>query len=303
MMKKIKVKIKDKKNPKNPYVQVKVKNRFGKEVYIDMHGYLVGMEAAFALKKNYDLHNLVILTGDVGSGKSTLIEGQAGVNATFAGQELNFDNIAWATEKFIEKTDRKDNIESPLWWDESIQGAGGRAMAISALGNKLKIAFVTKRFKRHTYYLAVDEINEYAWKLIKMADAWIHVKRIGLTRGFFNVYTDKRKIKFIYNAFKLFNKDWNSKEVKSIWPDCRGKFENYQGLFLDPKKYDELKLEQTRQLENTGGITWTEQKVKSFFYWSKGLAHREISKETGVPVGTIKSWSANEFKAVVENVT
>ena len=297
MVSQIKVKLKNGDNPDNPYVQVKVKDRHGKEKYIDMHGYLVGMEAAFFLKKKHEFHNLVILTGDVGSGKSTLIEGVSGVNATFSGQTLDFDNVAWATEKFIEKTDAKDNIEAPLWWDESIQGATGRSMAISALGNKLKIAFVTKRFKKHTYYLAVDEINEYAWKLIKMADAWIHVKKIGLTRGYFNVYTDKRKIKFIYNAFKFFNKDWNSNEVKNIWPDCRGKFNDYHGLFLDPNKYDELKLEETRQIENSGSISWTSQKIKAFYFWSKEMPLKEVSKLTGTPYTTVKGWSANEFKA------
>lgn len=302
MMEKIKIRLKDSKNLDNPYVQIKVQNRFGKIQYVDMHGYLVGMEAAFFLKKKHEFHNLVILTGDVGAGKSTLIEGQSGVNATFSKQQLTFDNISWATEKFIQKTDAKDNIESPLWWDESIQGATGRQMAISSLGNKLKIAFVTKRFKKHTYYLAVDEINEYAWKLIKMADAWIHVKKIGLTRGYFNVYTDKRKIKFIYNGFKFHNKDWTSKEIKSIWPDCKGKFENYRGLFLDPNKYDQLKLEETQQIEKAGGIQWSNDKVKCFYFWSQKWKLKDIGKETGVPIGTIKTWSANEFKSVVEDV-
>lgn len=281
-MDKIKVKLQEK---NNPYVKVLVTDRFGNKKYIEMHGYLVGMETAFFYKKKQQFHNLVILTGDVGVGKSTLIEGLAGVNSSFEDKTLNFNNVAWATEKFIEKTDRDDNIGEPLWWDESIQGASSRNMAITNVGNKLKMAFVTKRFKKHTYYLAIDEINEYAWKLIKMADVWINVRKIGMKRGYFDVYSKKAKIKFIYNAFKFYNKTWTSKEVRSINPDCKGKFQNYQGLFLDTIQYNKLKLEETQQIEEgEGEKTWTTNKVKAIYLWAKNpkYTYEEIAGELGM---------------------
>lgn len=282
----------------NPYVIIDVKDKNNKLRKIYMHGYLVGMEIAFAIKKKHEFHNLVIVTGDVGSGKSTLTEGLAGINSHFNNKKLTFDNVSWATDKFIEKTDRDDNRETAQWWDESIQGATGRSMALTKLGNKLKIAFVTKRFKRHTYYLAIDEINEYSWKLIKMADAWIHVKTIGLQRGYFNAYTSKNKIKFIYKAFKEYNKDWNSKEVRDIYPDCKGKFDNYHGLFLDPKEYDSLKLEETKQIEDEGQISWSLTKTQAFHYWTKGLKYRDIAIKINGKETTLKSW-VSEFKKVV----
>jgi hypothetical protein len=295
MVNKLKVKLQD---TENRYVKVKVTDRFGKDKYIQMHGYLIGMEAAFQLKKEHKLHNLVIVTGSVGSGKSSLVQGVGGINAVWNKMNLGFDNISWSTEKFIEKTDREDNIGTPQWWDESIQGAGGRNMAITSMGNKLKMAFVTKRFKKHTYYLVVDEINEYAWKLIKMSDAWINVRRFGLRRGYFDVYTNKKKIKFIYNAFKYYNATWESKQVRNINADCKGKFENYEGLFLDEDEYNRLKLEETKQLESVDGVQWKKEKAQVFYYWAKGHKYREIEDYTGVKEGTIKGW-AKDFKKVV----
>lgn len=284
--------------PENKYVKVKVTDRFGTDRYIQMHGYLIGMEAAFQVKKDNKLHNLVIITGTVGAGKSSLVQGLSGVNAKWNNQQLDFDNISWSTEKFIEKTDKEDNIGTPQWWDESIQGAGGRSMAITSMGNKLKMAFVTKRFKKHTYYLVIDEINEYSWKLIKMADAWINVRRMGLRRGYFDVYTKKKHIQFIYNAFKFYNATWNSKYVKNIYPCCKGKFENYEGLFLDEDEYNRLKLEETKQLEATSGVQWKKEKVRAFYYWAKGHKFPEIEDYVGVKASTIRNW-ATDFKKIV----
>lgn len=294
-----KIKIKLPKQNHIPYVETEVIDRHNNPYKMYIHGYLVGLEAAFQLKKKNEFHNLVIVTGDVGTGKSTFIEGMAGFNAYNSGKNLSFENVAWATYKFIEYTDNENNVGCPLWWDESIQGATGRIMAITALGNKLKIAFVTKRFKKHTYYLAIDEINEYAWKLIKMADCWIHIKKIGLNRGYFNAFTHKNKIKFLYNAFKFFNKTWSSPEVRKVLPDCKGKFDNWNGLFLDPIEYNRLKLEETKQIEDNQNINWRKEKVKAFALWFRGgMTQKEIAKEIDTPRSTVASW-VEDFKNVV----
>lgn len=288
-MDKLKVKLQ---GEKNPFVKVRVKDRHGKNKIIHMHGYLIGMEAAFQMKKEHKLHNLVIITGSVGSGKSTLTEGIAGINALWNKQRLDFNNIAWSTVKFIEKTDEEDNVGVPLWWDESIQGAGGRSMAISSLGNKLKMAFVTKRFKKHTYYLVIDEINEYAWKLIKMADAWINVRRFGLTRGYFDVYTNKKKIKFIYNAFKIYNKTFDDKVVRDTKPDCKGKFSDYSDLFLDTKEYDKLKLEETKQVEDDSGIKLNSNMVAGVKMKLENpeFTYTKIAHKLNVAPATVTQW-------------
>lgn len=297
MVNKLKVKLQEE---NNPFCKVLVEDRFGNKRYIHMHGYLLGMEAAFQLKKENKLHNLVIITGSVGSGKSSLTQGLAGINSIWNGSKLDFENVSWSTEKFIEKTDREDNIGTPQWWDESIQGVSGRNMAITSLGNKLKMAFVTKRFKKHTYYLLVDEINEYAWKLIKMSDAWINVRRFGLKRGYFDVFTNKSKIKFIYNAFKYFNKTWDSKIIKDINPDCKGKFQDFTDLFLSEEEYDRLKLEETKQLEETQGkVTWSEDQIRAFYDWCKGqTVASKLADKYGVHKSTMGDW-LKKFKKVV----
>ena len=282
------------------FVKVKLYDRFGKERWVRMHGYLVGMEAAFALKKQHSFHNLVIITGAVGSGKSTLTQGVAALNSAVGqGKGIDFENISWATEKFIEKTDQDDNIGTPQIWDESIQGASARNMAITNMGNKLKMAFVTKRFKKHTYYLIIDEINEYAWKLIKMADAWIHVRKFYLQRGYFDVYTNKKKIKYLYNLFKFHYKDWGSPEVKKVTADCRGKYDDFTDLFLDDEEYNKRKLEETRQLEIDDKLHWAPEKALAFGLWFKGgLKQREIGEKVGLDQSTIARYIP-EFKKIM----
>lgn len=292
---KINVKLKDE---KNQYVKVLIEDRLGNKKYIDMHGYLVGIEAALAFKKQNKFHNLVIITGGVGTGKSTLVKGLGALGSKAVKQNFGFDNISWATEKFIEKTDRDDNIASEQIWDESIQGATGRNMAITNIGNKLKMAFVTKRFKIHTYYLLIDEINEYAWKLIKMADCWINVRKFYIQRGYFDCYCNPKKIKFIYNAFKYYNKTWDNWEIKKINPDCKGKFMDFSDMFVDEAEYDRLKLEETKQIEENININWKPQKVKAFYYWSKGgNTHKKIAENVGVARQTIGTWISDFEKA------
>ena len=217
---------------------------------------------------------------------------------------LTFDNISWRTEAFIEKTDRGDNVLSPLIWDESIQGINAKNMANSKIGFKLKSAFVTKRFKKHTYYLLVDGVEEYAWKVVKMVDAWIHVISFGFRRGYFNVYVNKSKIEFLYNAFKIYKKSWRSPVVKKIRPDCKGTAMNFGGLFLDEDEYNRRKLEETKQIEeenekgkkkesgdDNNNTNWSLDKIKVYGMFSSGTSSpTELHKMSGVPKRTIENW-------------
>lgn len=287
------------------FFNLELPNQYGKIQKVSIHGYLFGLLVSLVLKKNNNRHAMIMVTGEVGDGKSSLIEGLAAIECWMYDKVLTFDNISWRTEAFIEKTDRADNILSPLIWDESIQGINAKNMANSKIGFKLKSAFVTKRFKKHTYYLLVDSPEEYAWKVVKMVDAWIHVKSFGFRRGYFDVYVNKSKIEFLWNAFKVYKKSWRSRAVKNIKPDCKGTAMNFGGLFLDEDEYNKRKLEETRQIEedndkskkkdeseeNEHRKPWSADKIKAYGFFAKGITSpTELHNITGIPKRSIENW-------------
>jgi len=230
----------------NVYKTYHMENKDGEVVPVDYHLALVGVvEAAqIRLKENWDA--FIIVTGSVGDGKSNLVAGITALFEHLNGRKMDYDNVVWTSKAFVEKTDRDDNFGKAIWWDEAIQGSSGKKMALTSEGDDLKMALVTKRFKKHFYILIVDEIEEYAWKLIKKASAWIHVKTIGLQRGYFDIYTKSSKIKTIYRAFKEYKWDWSRINLSS---DLRGKFNKYMDVFFDQKEYDSKKLEATQIAE------------------------------------------------------
>jgi len=247
------------------------------------------------LKKSHNYHNLLIICGKVGAGKSALAEGLAALDANMSNQTLTFDNIAWRIQPFIEKMDDSDNIGAPLIFDESIMGATGRSMGTTSLGIKLRIGLITRRWKLHTYVLLVDEINELSDKLIRMCDVFINVRTMGIKRGYFDCYTNKSKIEFLFNAFKQHKKTWNSKVVRNIKPDCKGKFPDYSGMFFNKKEYSEMKDKETKQMEDNGNNK-ERKKTQVIVDVMGGMTQADASKKHSVPLGTVARWMS-EFKA------
>jgi len=192
---------------------------------------------------NDNRHFFGIITGNVGDGKSNIAAQIVALWEHLHKRRISFENVTWTSQKFVEKTDRDDNKTYAIWWDEAITGATGKKMALTAEGEMLKIALVTKRFKQHFYILIVDEIEEYSWKLIKMANFWIHVKTHYRERGYCDIYLKKKKIKQIYQAFKYYKWDWSRITIR---PDLKARFNNYLPYLFDEKEYDKMKLQETQ---------------------------------------------------------
>lgn len=282
-------------NKDNPYIIVKTKDRYGKPVKISYHGYLFGLMGAIKAKKDIDRHALVLVCAPPGDGKSTFVEGLAGLDNLFMNNTLSLDDIAWSMDNLIMKMDSKDNINRTIWADEFIQAGGSRGMAITNVGNKLKIGFVTKRLKKNTYFLVLDNVKEFPEKVVEMADALIFVRSFGFLRGYFDCYVNKTNIEFLYKAFKEYKKTWNSPEVKRIRPDCKGKFDDWRGIFLDPEEFDERKIEQTKQMEeeaNSGSIILTEKMIKALNLKMENpqMTQNEIGQRVGVHFRTVGDW-------------
>lgn len=284
----------DKANEKNCYIKAKLINRFGKVQWVKYDAYLIGLIGAIKRKKENERHSLVIIIGGVGDGKTTLCEGLAGLDAAYNGHQLELEDVAWSMNSFITKMDSTENHGRPILGDEFIQAGGNRAMAITNIGNKLKIGFVTKRLKRNTYFLLADELEEFAEKLIKMADCIIVAKTIYDERGYFDCYTDKTNMLFLYRAFKDFKKNWHSPEVKRIKPDRKGKFFNYKGIFLDSEEFDKRKMEETKQMEEDSakGVSLSPQMIEAMKLkrTNPKMTYAEIGKRVNVHYKTIGDW-------------
>jgi len=275
----------------NVYKTYNMKDKNGNIVPVDYHLALVGVvEAAqIRLKENWDA--FIIVTGSVGDGKSNLVAGITALFEHMNGREMDYDNVVWTSKAFVEKTDRGDNFGKAIWWDEAIQGSSGKKMALTSEGDALKMALVTKRFKKHFYILIVDEIEEYAWKLIKKASAWIHVKTIGLQRGYFDVYTKSSKIKTIYRAFKEYKWDWSRITLSS---DLRGKFNKYMDVFFEQEEYDTKKLEATQIAQEEKDkkkkeLSDTEFKNLALNFRRKGFTNVNASTMLGISVDAYDS--------------
>ena len=273
---------------------------------LSLHGYIYGIIEGIKYLVDNKYHGFIIVTGNVGDGKSSLAEGICAYYSKMTGQPFTEENIVWRTENFIELTEREDNFGSVIWWDESIQGATSRSMGITAQGQELTNALVTKRFKKHLYILLIDDIMRYSHTIIKMAQAWIHVKSSGAKRGYFQAYTNRHKIKYIYDYMKY------SKRMsfpKGVNPDGKGKFQDFSGLFIDSEKYNARKLEETSKMkekkktdkqiekERMQKETMEDMIAKKKKIWhdaqpwlQKGYSKNATATKLGIPQSTFKQW-------------
>lgn len=282
-------------NNKNQMLLVKIRDKRSNLSNTLMHGYLVGLELANMTRRNNDDHSIVLCVGPVGCGKTTLIKGMAALNSTLAESKFTLKNMVWTTEKFREVYHKENMKFLPIVWDESIDGVG--KLNNSNKGEKLKKTVVTGRFQLHTSYLLVDEVVEFHPKLVRMAHVLIRVMRFGVKRGYFEVYTDKRKIKFIYDGFKYYGKNWSSPEIRQILPDCRGKFPDYTNRFIDKDEYDKTKLQETRD-DFSEEVIWKPVKIKGFGLWCKGgMTQEQMAEEIGVQYSTFRGW-VREYKKI-----
>jgi hypothetical protein len=279
----------------NQHILIKVRDKKGNLRNIPMHGYLIGLELANAERRRNEDHSIGLVVGGVGSGKTTLVKGMAGVNATLGETRFSLNNMVWTTDAFTEKYHAEKMKGKPIVWDESIDGIG--KLNNSSKGERVKKSVVTGRFQLHTTYLLVDEVVEFHPKLVRMAHFLIRVMRFGTKRGYFEVYTDKRKIKFIYDGFKYYGKNWSSPEIRQILPDCRGRFPDYSNIFFNKEDYDSKKLEETRE-ENTDEILWKPNKIAGYGLWkAKTMNQEQIAETIGVPYSTFRGW-VRDYKKI-----
>lgn len=247
------------------------------------------------VSQNWD--GLIIITGAVGTGKSTLATTIAGIWELLFKRELNIDNFTWRAEGIIEFTDRDDNETQCIVFDEAIQGGTGKD-SLTKIGNALKVTLVTKRRKKHLYILLVDEVQELSKKIISRASFLIDCRTIlrngEKERGYFKIY-DKNELTSIYWLLKKYL-------IQNI-SDYRGKskpfykFWDNKDIFVSDEEYENKKIEETnQQIETAGKINFTKQQMEAFYLWaSTSKTQAAIGDIIGVSVTTIGRW-VKDFK-------
>jgi len=246
----IKIKGMDNKNlhiEYEPHLKTRVKLNLtkhdGEVVKIIVDGSLFSTLISILQRVLLKWDGLILVTGDVGDGKSTIAQLVSAIWEWFFDRQQSVECIVFRSENFVEQIEREDNPTQVILWDEAIQGGTGRD-SITKQGQALKKAFVTKRYKRHLYLLLVDEIQEYNKKIISRCRAWIHVHTKGLERGYFKIYDNKTQIKRMYRRIKQYNLELEE-VIKTEFPAFQGYQADTTGFFYDEKEYQNKKATET----------------------------------------------------------
>lgn len=234
------------------------------------------------------LDSVLLITGEVGVGKSSMAQLIAGLFEYSQDRELGIDNFTWTTEGLIEFTDRDDNETHSIVWDESIQGGTGRD-SLTKIGNQLKVTLVTKRRKRHLYIFIVDEMQEYSKKIISRADYLIDVRfrDRNYARGNFKIFP-KRDITKMYHLFK-------SNAIRHIsqydnFDNITHYFRDPTDIFIDEGEYEAKKIEETKMHSEQQGMLLSTEQRKAIKLKLEGLPNTKIGEQLNRDRKTIGEW-------------
>jgi len=257
---------------------------------------LVSIIGILKAKNDRKWDSLVLVTGKVGSAKSTMAQGLAGVWQLLHNKELTIENFTWSAQGVVDFIDAEGNEGDPIIFDEAIKGGTGRDV-MSKEGNMLKVGLVVGRRKRHFYIMIVDELAEFNKKIISRANLLIDMRTLmckGIeTRGYFKIYNTK-ELQQIYWLLK--EKKINYISQYSAFSKPLFQFRNLEGVFINEKEYEDKKIEETRQQIGTGNISWSDKKLKAFFLWASTKKKQvDIAEIIGVSANSMTTW-VRDFK-------
>ncbi len=281
------------------YLNTKVKlmlrkyNGEKKEVVVD--GYLFGTLISILQRVLYEYDGVVLITGAVGSGKSSLAKLITAIWEWFFDRQQDINSIVFSSNSLLDLVEKKDNETLAINFDESVSGGTGRD-SITKTGQALKKALITKRFKRHLYLLLIDEIQEYSKKIISRSRLWVHMEERGLERGYFKAYDNITQIKRMYRKIK---QGLELEEViKYETPAYFGHQGNTEGLFFNEIEYKEKKSNETdREDDKTNAKSdkvMNQRNILIKMLIGMNIKQKDIAKEIGLNPTTINKMLKNE---------
>jgi len=280
---------------------IKTKNIYDKEVDFTIDSYLFNILKEMKIRADNKLDNVIIITGKVGSGKSNIGDGIAGVwQRLFFKKDYTLDMVHFSADSVVKATDREDNINDVIKYDEAIIGGSGRAV-MSAEGQRLKEALITKRRKGHLWIFITDEIKELNQKIVTRCNLLIDVnyykdkrQKNYYRKGKYKIFSHKEAVK-IYDLMK-------DKSIRTIDEYRYSGFKpnyscmNYADIFFSEDEYDKKKVIETKQLsQKVGGDK--DQRNKLIRYLNKELkvSQQTIANEIGLTRQTINQICKEEL--------
>jgi len=274
----------------NTRIKIEIENYKGEKVKVNYPGFMYNILAMLYNDVKYKLDASIIITGDVGSGKTNIGIGIGGLWEMFFNRYHKLENIHFSAEDVVKFTDREETETHVCHFDESIQGGSGRDV-ISKQGNMLKITLITKRRKRHLYIFVVDNIMELSRKIIERSSFLIHAyykkSNARIIRGSarFIPNNDMRKI---YDSLKS---KWisNIQQYPKYKYSEKVSFSNYNDIWFSEEEYDKKKIKDTSLLlEKENKDPRLEQRDKAIMgMLAKGMKQQEIANIIGLSRSTI----------------
>ena len=242
-------------------------------------------------KQKFD--DVILITGEVGSAKSTMSQLIAGLWQYMNKKELTIENFTWSAQGIVDFIDAEGNDNEAIVYDEAITGGTGRA-SLTKEGNMLKIGLVVGRRKRHLYIMIVDELYEFSKKIISRASFLIDMRTLLVrgekTRGYFKIYNEKQ-LKDIYWLLKEQRIKYISEYNGRITPFY--KFRDVTDIFINEEDYENEKIKQTRQQEKLGD--------RREMALVKALGHLKKIGMSNEKIGKLIDYSTGQVGAILRS--
>lgn len=257
------------------------------------------------LKRKHDkkFDDVILITGEVGSAKSTMSQLIGGIWQLLHGKKLGLEHFTWQSQGIVDFIDAEGNDNEVIIYDEAITGGTGRA-SLTKEGNMLKIGLVVGRRKRHLYIFIVDEVLEFSKKIISRSSLLIDMRTLMVrgekARGYFKIYNEK-EIKEMYWMLKDQRIRYISQYNATSKPFY--KFRDVTNHFISEEEYENEKIRQTKQQQEVQGkktINENEAKVIALKLKNKGITQEQIAEKVGISRSYVADIISKMSAAVVE---
>jgi energy-coupling factor transporter ATP-binding protein EcfA2 len=182
------------------------------------------------------MDNLVLVDGDEGFGKTTLIMGMAYYVSHTTGRPFSVDNVFFDVEKLTDFAKRTEG--QIIVWDEAALSGLASEWWKKGQRNLIKLLMIARK-KRHFFFFAIPKFYKLAEYLsVDRSICLIHVyARNEIELGRFVYYMKKAKERLFV--------EWRQKKTRGYrgYYNLRGSFTNVLSKVIDEEAYEKKKDE------------------------------------------------------------
>lgn len=197
-----------------------------------------------AVEKKWD--GIILVDGMEGSGKSTFT---MSLSYYVSNGNFTINDIFYSPEQFEKWVDESKDSATGMWDEFVLGGLSEEALT------RMQIAIIKKmtliRKKRLKIFLLIPYIFMLRpYFAIARPRCLIHIySPDGITRGYFSFYNYSQKRELYFKN----KKTWN---YKNIHPSFRGRFTDYENMFINRKEYETKKDEAIKITQKDSTQAW-----------------------------------------------